>query len=188
MARPRSDDKRNAIIEATIRVIITQGLSAPTALLAKEAGVSNGTLFIYFKTKADLFNQIYLELKTEMTSILLDGLPTKATPKKQLFKTWTNWMTWAISHPERKRALALLSVSDELTAETRAVGYKKMAPMRDLVELCRVNGAMKDAPLLFVAALMNSIGDTTIDFMIQDSANAEKHCKTGFEALWRAIG
>ncbi|MFX5718343.1 TetR/AcrR family transcriptional regulator, partial [Acinetobacter baumannii] len=41
MARPRSEDKRNAILAAAIRVIITQGLSAPTALIAHEAGVSN---------------------------------------------------------------------------------------------------------------------------------------------------
>jgi len=26
-----------------------------------------------------------------------------------------------------------------------------------------------------------------MDFMIHDPANAKKHCKVGFEALWRAI-
>ena len=31
------------------------GLGAPTATIAKEAGVSNGSLFTYFETKADLF-------------------------------------------------------------------------------------------------------------------------------------
>jgi len=34
MARPRSDDKRNAIMDATVRVIMKQGLSAPTAEIA----------------------------------------------------------------------------------------------------------------------------------------------------------
>jgi|GraSoi2013_100cm_1033763.scaffolds.fasta_scaffold104262_2 AcrR family transcriptional regulator len=68
MARPRSEDKRNAIIAAATRVIVTQGLSAPTALIAQEAGVSNGSLFTYFETKTDLFNQLYLELKAGMAS------------------------------------------------------------------------------------------------------------------------
>ena len=27
-----------------------------------------------------------------------------------------------------------------------------------------------------------------MDFMIHDPANANKHCKAGFEALWRVIG
>ena len=36
---------------ATVRVIASQGLGAPTAMIAKQAGVSNGSLFTYFETK-----------------------------------------------------------------------------------------------------------------------------------------
>ena len=64
---------------AATRIIVTQGLSAPTATIAKEAGVANGSLFTYFETKADLFNQLYLELKAEMASAALEGLPARAT-------------------------------------------------------------------------------------------------------------
>src|ERR1700722_13174654 len=59
MARPRSEDKRKALMAAATRVIVAQGLSAPTAVVAREAGVSNGSLFTYFDTKAELFNQLY---------------------------------------------------------------------------------------------------------------------------------
>ncbi|RYD40674.1 MAG: TetR/AcrR family transcriptional regulator, partial [Verrucomicrobiaceae bacterium] len=52
MARPKSNDKRAAIMDAAVRVIVAQGLSAPTATIAKEAGISNGSLFTYFETKA----------------------------------------------------------------------------------------------------------------------------------------
>jgi AcrR family transcriptional regulator len=68
MSRPKSDEKRSAILDAATRIIVTQGLSAPTAGIAKEAGVANGSLFTYFETKTDLFNQLYLELKIEMAS------------------------------------------------------------------------------------------------------------------------
>ena len=64
MPRPKSQDKRSAIIDAATRVIVSQGLSAPTALIAKEAGIANGSLFTYFATKTELYNQLYLELKT----------------------------------------------------------------------------------------------------------------------------
>ena len=53
-------------MDAAARVIAVQGLGAATATIAREAGVSNGSLFTYFDTKADLLNQLYLELKTEM--------------------------------------------------------------------------------------------------------------------------
>jgi hypothetical protein len=39
----------------------------------------------------------------------------------------------------------------------------------------------------FVGAMMNSLAEATMDFMIQDKPNARKYCKAGFEAFWRAM-
>lgn len=172
---------------AAIRVIITQGLSAPTALIAREAGVSNGTLFVYFKTKAELFNQLYLELKTGMASAAMAGFSAKANFRNQLFQVWSNWMAWAVSNPDKRRALAQLSTSEEITAETRAAGHRQMAAIGALMEKCRGAGALHDVPLPFAAAIMNSLADTTMDFMVQDPPNADKHCKSGFDAFWRIL-
>jgi AcrR family transcriptional regulator len=68
-------------MSAAIRVIAAQGLGAPTATIAKEAGVSNGSLFTYFETKADLLNQLYVGLKTEMGAAALDGLDRRRHPR-----------------------------------------------------------------------------------------------------------
>jgi AcrR family transcriptional regulator len=84
MARPRSDEKRSAITSAAIRVIASQGPGAATATIAKEAEVSNCSLFTYFETKADLFNQLYIELKTEMASAAADELPTEGDIREQM--------------------------------------------------------------------------------------------------------
>jgi len=187
MARPRSEDKRNALMAAATRVIVTQGLSAPTAMIAQEAAVSNGSLFTYFKTKADLFNQLYLELKAGMASAALEGLPAKAGLREQFFHIWSNWMRWAVSNPEKRRALAQLGVSDEITPATRAAGHKTMTKIAELMQQCRSNGPMRDAPMGFVSAIMSSLAEATMDYMVQDPANAKKHCKAGFDALWRVI-
>ena len=187
MARPRSEDKRNAIMDAATRVIVTHGLSAPTAMIAQEAGVANGSLFTYFDTKADLFNQLYLELKAGMASAILKELPAETELRDQLFHTWSNWMNWAISHPEKRRALAQLNVSDEITPANRAAAYKAMAGIGDLLEQSRAKGPMREVPMGFVVAMMSSLAETTVDFMIQDPPNADKHCKVGFDAVWRMV-
>lgn len=187
MARPKSQDKRNAIMAAATRVIVTHGLSAPTALIAQEAGVSNGSLFTYFETKTELFNNLYLELKAGMASAALEGLPEKAKLRQRFFHIWSNWMGWAVSNPEKRRVLAQLGVSDEITPASRVAGYKTMARIAELMEQSRANGPMRDAPMAFVAVIMNSLAEATMDFMVQDPRNAKKHCKVGFDALWRAI-
>ena len=35
--------------------------------------------------------------------------------------------------------------------------------------------------------LMNALAEATIDFIIRDPANADKHGMAGFEALWRIV-
>lgn len=187
MPRPRSDEKRSAILDAATRIIVTQGLSAPTAGIAKEAGVANGSLFTYFATKTDLFNQLYLELKIEMASAAMKDLPTGAEPREQLLHLWQHWMKWAVSYPEKRRALAQLLVSDEITPKTRAAAHKAMGGVAELLEHIRASGPMRKAPMGFVVAIMNSVAEATIDFMAQDSTYAKKYSKEGFEALWRVV-
>lgn len=187
MPRPRSDEKRSALLEAATRIIVAQGLSAPTARIAKEAGVPNGSLFTYFETKTELFNQLYRELKGEMAAAALKGVLAVAEPRQRFFRVWQNWTNWAVAFPEKRQALAQLSVSGEITAESRAFGHKVMADLAELADRSRANGPMSKAPLGFVLAIMNAVAESTMDYMTQDAKNAKKHCKEGFDALWRMV-
>jgi AcrR family transcriptional regulator len=187
MARPRSDDRRSAILRAAIRVIASQGLGAATATIAKEAGVSNGSLFTYFETKADLLNALYTELKAEAAAAALNGLPTRSNTRKQMLHIWSHWLLWATSCPEKRRTLVHLDVSSDITVESRKTGHQTMAGIAKLLERSRENGPMRDAPLVFVVALMSALADATIDFMIRDPSNADKHCMTAFDAMWRML-
>jgi AcrR family transcriptional regulator len=188
MARPKSDDKRDALVAAAARVIAAQGLSAPTAVIAKEAGVSNGSLFTYFETKTDLFSRAYLDLKTRMAATALDGLQAEAPLRDQLAHMWWNWMRWATTHPDQRRALALLDVSGDITPESRAASHQAMAEAAVILERARAGGPMREVPMEFALALMNSLADTTMDFMIDDPAHADHHCQAGFAALTRMLG
>ena len=187
MARPRSLDKERAILSAAIRTIAAQGPGAATALVAKEAGVSNGSLFTYFETKADLLNQLYLELKAEMASAALDGLPTDKDLREQLLHMWVHWLRWATTCPEKRRTLAHLDVSDEITSASRQTARQTMADIAGLLEQIRHHGPMRGAPLEFVVALLSALADTTTDFMIRDPDGADHHSRAGFDALWRMI-
>jgi AcrR family transcriptional regulator len=187
MARPRSDDKRKAIMSAAIRVIATQGLGAATAVIAKEAGVSNGSLFIYFETKAHLLNQIYRELKAEVVVAALAGLPTEGDIRKQALYAWSHWLRWAASCPEKHRTLALLDLSEDITEESHQSVYLAFSGIRELLERVRKNGPMRDASPGFMVALMSALANATIDFMIHDPVNADKHCMAAFDAFWRMV-
>jgi len=177
MARPRSEDKREAILAAAIGEIAGQGLGAATATIARAAGVANGSLFLYFETKSDLLNALYIELKEEMAKASLEGLPKDENPERQMRHIWSRWVAWATANPEKRRTLLLLGTSDEITQQSRHAGHRSMADIAQLMERIKADGPMRDANLAFVSALMNAMADATIDFILNDPSNAEKHCK-----------
>ncbi len=187
MARPRSDEKRTAILEAATRIIVSQGLSAPTAGIAKAAGIANGSFFTYFETKSDLLNQLYLELKRETAEAALRDFPEDADLREQVHHVWRNWMHYGARNPDKPRALMQLNVSDEITPQSRAEVQKYWKGMVALIERIRENGPLRNATRSFGAAIMNALGDATMAAMIQDPENADQHCEIGFEAFWRAI-
>jgi hypothetical protein len=96
-------------------------------------------------------------------------------------------MKWSAASLESRRALTRLHVSNEITPATRKAAAKTMGNVAALLERSRAHGPLRRAPMDFVVALMHSLADTTMDFMIHDPAHAKKHCKAGFDALWRVI-
>ena len=188
MARAKSEDKREALMAAATRVIAAQGLSAPTAVIAREAGVANGTLFTYFETKADLFGQLLLELKTGMAAASMEGIAVQAPPHERYSRLWSNWMRWGTSDPARRRAFALLDASEDIAPGTRAAAQAAMKEVAETLEQARARGPMQDAPMEFVVAVANSLAQTTMDFMTSDPAHADEHSKAGFDALCRMLG
>jgi len=156
-------------------------------VIAKEAGVSNGALFTYFETKATLFNELYVTLKTEMGRAALNGLPIKSHPREQVQHMWIQWLHWAVSFPEKRRALAHLQVTDDITAESHQIVGSALSAVGDLLERSRADGPMQETDLGFVLTLTNAIADTTIDVMIRDPATAEAHSRVAFEAMWRVL-
>jgi AcrR family transcriptional regulator len=187
MARPRSADRRDAILAAATHAIAVEGLAATTATIAKEAGVSNGSLFLYFDTKASLLTELFVVLKTEMAAAASDDLPVKSDLREQVFHVWNRWLRWATTFPEKRRTLAQLNVSDQVTAHSHAVAGASFSRIADLLDRSRAAGPMKDAPLRFVLTLMTAVAEATIDEIIREPADAEIRRTLAFDAVWRML-
>src|ERR1700726_5263452 len=123
MARPRSEDKRNAILDAATRLFAERGLTAaPTSEISKLAGVAEGTLFTYFKTKDDLINALYREIKLELGDAMMSDFPRKKNIRTKLRHVWDRYVKWGIANPKQRKVLAQLQVSQSITKVTRDAG------------------------------------------------------------------
>lgn len=93
MARPKSEDRRNAILEAATRLFAERGLAAaPTSEISKLAGVAEGTLFTYFEKKDDLINALYREIKPELADAMMSDFPRKKTVRTRLQHVWSRFV------------------------------------------------------------------------------------------------
>jgi AcrR family transcriptional regulator len=188
MARPRSEDKRAAILEAATEAVATLGVSAPTAKIAKAAGVAEGTLFTYFATKDELLNQLYLELKTDLRDAILAGYPSGGSLLDRSRHLWDRNVGWGTAHPLKRKAVRQLAVSDKITETSRKLVGDAFGEFHDVVRECAAGGALRHLPLAFASAVMIALADTTMDFIARDPAQARRYTKAGFEAFRNALG
>ena len=187
MARQKSTDKRQAILSAATTLIAKEGLGAATASIAREAAVSNGSLFTYFETKQYLFNQLYTELKLELIEALREEWPDTSSIRTRFRHIWVRWTGWGADFPEKRRTLAQLSVSDLVTDETRAAGILEAGFTLDVIREMSRKGVLKGQPPAFVFSIVEALAGTTVDYMIRDPKHAAGLQASGFEAACKAI-
>ena len=187
MARQRDEEKQAAILEAAALVIAEQGLGAPTAKIAKVAGVADGTLFVYFPTKANLFDKLYLAIKDELVEAMLAGFPVQKSLKDQLFHMWKVRTTWGVAQPAKRKALAQLAVSELVISNCRRAGVDKANEVVTLLAKVCACGPLQSTPENFAGALFEAMAATTMDFMTNEPEQAELYCAAAFKSLWAAL-
>ena len=186
MARPRSQDKRNAILAAAAAVIAERGLGAATSAISNAAGVAEGTLFTYFKTKDDLLNALYRELKLELADAMMTNFPRRSGIRNRMQHVWNHYVNWGVANPVQQKALQQLTVWGGLTSESKVAGIAPFVEIEMTAKAAVEQHVFFDRPLPFIAAAMSALADTTMEFMRRDPSQAAMYREDGFAMLWAA--
>jgi AcrR family transcriptional regulator len=189
MARPKSQDKRNAILDAATRLFAERGLAAaPTSEISKLAGVAEGTLFTYFGTKDELINSLYRELKLELADAMMSDFPRKKNVRTRLRHVWDRYVRWGIANPRQYKVLAQLLVSEVLTRESRDAGSAPFVEFQTMVRDGMEGRIFRsDLPVELISKSFAALVEATIDLTAPSPSKANKYRDSGFEMLWSAI-
>ncbi len=97
--RFKDENKQEAIIKATVKLVNEIGFSASSvAKIAKEANVSPATIYIYYQNKEDLLVSTYVEIKKNMSKVLLKDFDS-SKPFRDIFQTfWINGFEFSSKH------------------------------------------------------------------------------------------
>jgi AcrR family transcriptional regulator len=188
MARPKSDDKRNAILEAAIAEFALRGVwTTPTSAISRAAGVAEGTLFVYFASKEILVNELYRSLKLELADAMLSTYPSEAQVREKFEHIWNHYVGWGVANPLKLKVMAQLRVSDQVTEESRAFGLAPFAELERLAKDCIKRKIIRKRPLPFIGAMFGSLAEATMGFVASAGRSRTDYCAAGFEILWKGL-
>ncbi|MCT4613212.1 MAG: TetR/AcrR family transcriptional regulator [Clostridia bacterium] len=95
-------NKRDIILQTSLKLFNEYGFhGTPTSKIAKEAGVSNGSLFNYFPTKVELINTLYLEIKTDLSAYIKKNYNEELDFKEKIKQVWVGLVLWGIENPDK---------------------------------------------------------------------------------------
>jgi AcrR family transcriptional regulator len=188
MVRTKAVDKREAILGAATAVFAAGGVwSTPTSAVSKAAGVGEGTLFIYFATKADLVNALYRELKGELATVILSSYPRNAADRLKIRYIWDRYVNWGVDNPDKFKVLAQLNVSDHVTAESRFFAQQQYVELERLAQDCIRRKVIRKMPAQFLGTMLATMAETTMGFVACFGVKPVDYRSLGFDMFWNSI-
>ena len=175
MARPKSEDKKQALLEAATAAFAQSGIAASTSAIARSAGVAEGTLFRYFATKDELLNELYLAIKLRLVRTM------------NASNSWNSYIDWGVCNPMEHKAIRRMALSERITDETRRQVKESFPELNEMCQLSVKEIFLSEAYRAFGDALFLSLAETTIEFASHDPQRAREIIALGFEAMWHAL-
>lgn len=181
-------NKKEKIIEVALKLFVDNGFhGTPTSKIAQEAGVANGTLFQYFKTKDELVIALYVHFKDELAEYVIrntaDNADIKETIKTQILSS----LFWALDNPTKFRFIQQFHTSPYIRQVEQDVINKQIEPHLTLIQKAIKQGVIKQLPVDLVYSLMTHQVFGLYQFVTSKKlSKAKQHetIETTFEMLW----
>jgi len=180
-----SVNKRDDILKAALKLFVEQGeQSTSMKWIAEEAECGIGTMYNYFKSKEELINVLYLEIKTKLFTYILEAHDTSSSVKQQFVSAWLRSVDYSILNPLQTRFLQVYShspkISDEVTEEVGKLIY----PLMEIYEKGIREGIIKDQNTLQLVIFTNGAISSSVSY----NPNITNQCKKDLVLMaWDAI-
>ncbi|WP_373044456.1 TetR/AcrR family transcriptional regulator [Vulgatibacter sp.] len=124
-ARDPKGDKRERILEAAVRVFASKSFyTATVAEIAREAGVADGTIYLYFKNKDDLLICLFEERMGEINEGMHQAVSACERPLDRLKAFIRRHLSEVERRPELAEVLTVeLRQSAKLMKEYKATAF-----------------------------------------------------------------
>lgn len=150
-------NKREAIINAALKLFVENGFhGTATGKIAQEAGVANGTLFQYFKTKDELVIGLYMQFKEEMFEFVSKHIANKKDIKESIKSNISSSLFWALDNPTKFHFIQQFHTSPYIGQVEQEVLNKQIEPHLTLIQNGIQMGVLKSMPADLIYTLISN--------------------------------
>lgn len=181
-------DKKELIINAALNLFVENGFhGTATSKIAQEAGVANGTLFQYFKTKDELVIALYIYIKDELAAYVSKNTANNAEIKETMKSQVLSSLYWALDNPIKFRFIQQFHTSPYIGQVEQEIIDKQVEPHLILIQKGIKQGALKPLPAELIYTLMSNQIFGLYQFITSKKLSKAKQnetIQTTFEMLW----
>lgn len=135
MAKEKDPTKIPLIFEATLRLVLDEGFSGLTmAQVARQAGIATGTLYVYFKSKDDLIDQLYLAVKSKKASAIKGSIVEGESFYANFSRLWRNYLMQCYHEPQQMQFILQFCDSGYISDATKAIVAASLSPLVGMFE------------------------------------------------------
>ncbi|OZB93050.1 TetR/AcrR family transcriptional regulator [Paenibacillus sp. XY044] len=115
---------QRAVLETTLRIIIEKELQATSmALIAKESGVSTGSIYHYFSSKEEIINELYRAIVLYNGEYVTRGMDAKEPIRTRFNRAWEKVFQVSLTHPEGFQFIEQYSFSPYINDAVKRESY-----------------------------------------------------------------
>jgi len=180
------------LLNAAAQLFLANGFAgASMEMVRQHAGVSNGSLYHHFPTKARLADALYTYTLNDFHAALLPCIDERTTAEAGVRGMVRAYVAWVVAHPERARLLHELRRSGHLSdegewAKAREQNFRVLS---DWVARKAVEGQMRKVPFpIWVALVFAPAISLTTHWVKQPNPTVAPAVRSALErAAWLAV-
>ena len=184
-------DKKGKVLETALKLFVEFGFhNTPTSKIAKEAGISSGTLFYFFPTKDELVVALYLDIKDKLGCEITESISQESSFKEILKKYYKTTLNWAKEHTAEFKFMEQFNSSPYLKKIAEDEIQKYVKPLKELLQNAIDEGVLKNMDLEILFTLISGHTFSINQYLISKEFTKEKRnlmISDTFELLWEMI-
>ncbi len=184
----KDQKKQIAIRDAVIADVVEYGLgNALMSRIAGKAGVSAGTIYLYYPNKELMLQSVYIEIKRLLGDVMLGAFGSGADTVQGLRNMWFAMFDTMINRPDMFTFHEVIAAEGILDADHEKAALQMAGEISAVLQSAIDDGTVKAMPIECLSSLYFGPATNLARRLIEQGSSDREKAETVYEAIWTAI-